>query len=345
MVHIDDRNLPSPARGWAGTRARWRRIWPRASRTFRLDFHRQAPQVRKQLLSDIRWAFEAADPAAPVRCGSFAASDHAKLPYRLWLPPHPKAILLLLHGAFDYSGAFDEIGPKIAAQGMAAFAYDQRGFGATNSRRHWCGRKRLVEDVGDAVAYLRARFGALPVFIVGESMGAAVAVHAAATNEDLDVAGIVLAAPGAVAGSIRRLLASLFVGVLNFFAPRSEITVERLSASELVPAAAIRLLFDPLVLRAVRPNMAFGLLELATTAVDEARNVTLPTLTMVGSREKFLNVNCIAQLHRLLAGEKSWCNFEGGPHLLLHWVRRDEVLDKVFSWLDARIARVQQPQH
>jgi alpha-beta hydrolase superfamily lysophospholipase len=333
MVQVDGRDAVPVDQRAAGILSRW----SRKRNAFRIGFHQRAPRAPKQSLREIRWALDAVDPATSVFCGSFPASDRASVPYRLWPAENPAALVLLLHGAFDYAGAFDEIGPKIAARGMTAFAYDQRGFGATRSRRHWCGRKRLVEDVCDAVAWLRNRFGDLPIFIVGESMGAAVAVHAAAGERGLDVSGIVLAAPGAVTGAFRRLAASLLVRMLNFFAPKSEIVVERLRTGELAPAAAIRLLCDPLVLRGIRPKMAFGLLDLAATAVDDAGKVRLPTLTMVGSRENFLNTNCIARLHGALAGEKTWRFFEGGPHLLLHWMRCDEVLAEVLSWIEARM--------
>jgi acylglycerol lipase len=309
--------------------------WSRARGAFRVAFHRNAPRTRKQSIGDVRWSLEASDPATALLSGRFQASDHAAVPYRLWPAAAPRAVVLLLHGAFDYSGAFDDIGPKFAARGITAFAFDQRGFGATRSRRHWCGRQRMVKDVEDAIGYIRTRFGELPLFIVGESMGAAIAVNAAAKG--VDVSGIVLAAPGAIAGGIRRLFASAVVRLIEFFAPRSEITVERLSARELGASAAIRLLCDPLVLRGIRPRMAFGLLELAAAAVDAARKVTVPALTMVGSKEDFLRTKCIAQLHRALAGDKTWLEFEGGPHLLLHWQDADKVLAEVFAWLDGRI--------
>ncbi|MGD0143977.1 MAG: alpha/beta fold hydrolase [Rhizomicrobium sp.] len=265
------------------------------------------------------------------------------MPYRLWPAAHPKGIVLLLHGAFDYSGAFDDIGPKFAARGLTAFAYDQRGFGATRSRRHWCGRKRMVEDAIDAVSYIRTRYGSLPLVIVGESMGAAVAVHAAASAPNLDISGLVLSAPGAVAGAFRRMFVSLLIRLIDRFVPDGELTIERMSARELTPAAAIRLLCDPMVLRGVRPRMAFGLLELAATAVDAARKVSVPALTMVGSKEDFLRTKCIAQLHKLLAGDKTWREFEGGPHLLLHWQNGSEVLCAVLAWIDARIGRAASP--
>src|SRR5262245_8921979 len=137
----------------------------------RLGFRRIASRRERQRAEDWRWSLAALDPSANLVCGAFPTSDGKVAPYRLWRAAAPRGLVLLLHGAFDYSGAFDEIGPKLAAQGLTALAFDQRGFGATRSRRHWCGIKRMTLDVADALAFLRSRFGALPVFIVGESMG------------------------------------------------------------------------------------------------------------------------------------------------------------------------------
>jgi hypothetical protein len=59
---------------------------------------------------------------------------------------------------------------------------------------------------------------------------------------------------------------------------------------------------------------------------------------MMGSKEDFLRTKCIAQLFKSLAGEKTWMEIEGGPHLLLHWQNGDNVMAQIFHWLDARLA-------
>jgi acylglycerol lipase len=254
-------------------------------------------------------------------------------------PPRPR---LLLHGASDYSGAFDEIGPRFAERGITALAIDQRGFGATASRGRWRGKNRMIRDAIEAVGYLRTRYGAaLPVFILGESMGAALAVHAAARAPD--IAGIVLAAPGAISGTWRRLFGVTLTRVLGFFAPNARIVVERISAWDFTPGAAIRLLSDPMVLRRIRPGTLFGLFKLAWSAVDEAEHVRVSALTMIGSREDVVREACIARLHKNLAGPKDWAHFAGGPHLLLHWKHNDRVLDKVLGWMEARLAKPSAP--
>ncbi len=304
---------------------------------YRLGIAFSTPDERSSV-GDARWALAGSDPCARLRSGSFAASDGDAVPYRLWSVPKPRALVLCLHGASDYSGAFDEIGPRFTARGLAALAIDQRGFGATATRGRWRGKTRMIRDAVEAIDFLKRRFGAdLPVFILGESMGAALAVHTAARAPNLRLAGLVLSAPGAVSGTWRRLVGSTLTRVLRFFLPNAGIRIERLSAWDMTAAAAIRLLGDPLVLRHIRPAMLFGLFKLARSAVDEAEHVRIPVLTMVGSKEDLLREACIARLHQGLAGDKLWAHFAGGPHLLLHWKHNDRVLEKVFAWIETRL--------
>ncbi|HEY0107732.1 MAG TPA: alpha/beta fold hydrolase [Rhizomicrobium sp.] len=304
---------------------------------FRLGFEFWPPADAPSA-ADARWLLAGADPSVHVLTGSFAASDGDPVPYRLWAAQAPRALLLLLHGASDYCGAFDEIGPRFAARGMTALAIDQRGFGATRSRGTWCGTRRMIADAVEAVAFLRARFGAdLPVFLLGESMGAALAVSVAARAPQLGLAGIVLAAPGAVSGTLRRLFGTALTRVLRFFLPHASIVIERISAWDFTAGAAIRLLGDPMVLRRIRPSILFGLFKLARGAVEQAKLVNIDALTMIGTREDVLREACIARLHRNLGGPKAWAAFAGGPHLLLHWKHNDRVLSQVFSWVEKRL--------
>lgn len=309
------------------------------SGVYRVAFEFVSPEDRRSV-DDARWSLAMMDPSARVRSGSFKASDGEDVPYRLWRAEKPRAMVLLLHGATDYCGAFDEIGPQFAARGLTALAIDQRGFGATATRGSWDGKGRMIRDAIDAVRYLRNRFGDVPpIFIVGESMGAALAVHVASRAPDLNLAGIVLAAPGAISGMWRRWFGSMLTRVLRFFAPRSGIVIERISAWEFTPGSAIRLLSDPMVLRRVRPATLFGLFKLSRSAVDEAEHVRVPSLTMMGGKEDLLREDCIKRLYGNLAGDKQWTRFRNGPHLLLHWKNRDKVLSRVFGWIDGQLTR------
>jgi len=287
-----------------------------------------------------RWSLVAHDPSTPMRSGGFAASDGETIPFRLWPAKNPRALVLLLHGALDYCGAFDELGPQFARRRLSALAIDQRGFGATSTRGRWVGRDRMIRDVIEAVIFLRMRYGCeLPVFVVGESMGAAVAVLSAVRAPDLDLAGLVLAAPGAVSGLWRRIVGSLVTRLFSFVLPNGGFRIERVSAWDHAPSAAIRLLTDPMVLRQIRPATLVGLFKLSNSAVDSAQHVRVPVLTMVGERDDILRLGCIRRLHDGLAGEKQWAYFPGAPHLLLHWKNNDRVVQLVLDWICNRLNR------
>ncbi|HLO79232.1 MAG TPA: alpha/beta hydrolase, partial [Magnetospirillum sp.] len=66
------------------------------------------------------------------------SADGVRLPMRGWMPHGaPRAVVLALHGMNDYSNFFDEPGQYLAAKGIAAYAYDQRGFGRAPRAGTW----------------------------------------------------------------------------------------------------------------------------------------------------------------------------------------------------------------
>ena len=75
-------------------------------------------------------------PQVPaIENGDFIARDGLRLPLRHWDAQNPKAVIVALHGMSDYSEAFDMPGPWWAFNGIAVYAYDQRGFGGDQRNR------------------------------------------------------------------------------------------------------------------------------------------------------------------------------------------------------------------
>lgn len=275
---------------------------------------------------------------ASVYRGEFRANDNYSLPYRLWLPRAPRCVLLFMHGACDYSGAFDAIAPTFARQGFAVAAYDQRGFGQTRTRGKWAGSRRLARDMGAAVSYFKRRVPDVPIIVVGESMGAALSVRASAEGQIDGIAGMVLVAPGALGCMVRRTAYTLAARVMQALGARADFFVERVNCDDLASDAAIRLLADPLVVRRITPTLLGGLVKLGTRAFDVAPDVNVPTLTLVGTREDVSPLSSIRGLHKRLKGDAAFREFDGGPHLLLHWRERDRVLETIGEWIESRLA-------
>jgi acylglycerol lipase len=277
-------------------------------------------------------------PNACVYRGEMTTRDAYALPYRLWLPAAPKGAILMVHGVCDYAGAFDSIAPAFAKHDYAVLAFDQRGFGRTRTRGKWAGTRRLARDIGEAASFLAHRVPGIPTFVVGESMGAALTVRASAERHLTAAAGLVLVAPGALGCSARRLTFGLITRALMALGARADLFIERIRCDELSSDAAIRLLADPLILRRITPSLLGGLVKLGTRAYDLAPLVDVPTLTLAGTSEDVSPLACIRGLQRRLPGDATLREFDGGPHLLLHWRERDVVVDAIVAWIDEHVA-------
>src|SRR5207237_2585691 len=143
-------------------------------------------------------------PVPHVSETGFVAADGAVLPLRKWLPPRDRgggearAVILALHGFNDYSNAFDGPGEIWSKEGIATYAYDQRGFGAAPERGFWPGRAALAADATTAAQVLRCLYPRVPLYLLGDSMGGAVAVIAMTGESGTpvpDVDGSILTAP------------------------------------------------------------------------------------------------------------------------------------------------------
>ena len=86
--------------------------------------------------------------------------------------------MLALHGMNDSRDAWEIPAPDFADAGIAVFAPDQRGFGATAARGFWPGAEALTDDArDDGAAAARRAIPARRLILLGESMGAAVLLH------------------------------------------------------------------------------------------------------------------------------------------------------------------------
>ena len=122
--------------------------------------------------------------------------DGARLGLQHWDPVgDPWAVIVGVHGMNDYSNAFHLAAPWWASQGVATYAFDQRGFGRSPDRGVWGGDALMTEDLRAFVAVIRARFPHATIAVVGESLGGAVAIEAFASDRPPAADRLILAAP------------------------------------------------------------------------------------------------------------------------------------------------------
>lgn len=285
-----------------------------------------------------------------------AMADGTTLPARVWLPPSGTATrraILALHGLNDSRDAWALPAPVLAAAGFAVVAPDQRGFGATASRGRWPGAAALVADARDAVRAVHARFPGVPLTVMGESMGGAVALLLAtpdagppanaspgdAPDADPDdaVDGTVLLAPAVWDRAQIGLVLTASLWAAASLAPAHELTGRelplRIAATD-NRDALLALIHDPLTLRATRLDVLAGLTDLMDRAAATAPRVRGRVLILDGGRDQLVPPAATAATWARLPASARRGFYPAGFHLLLRDRDRALPTGDILAWLD-----------
>jgi alpha-beta hydrolase superfamily lysophospholipase len=260
-------------------------------------------------------------------------------PARLWEPAGTvRAQLLALHGFGDHKGAFDGLGAFLAGHGIRTLAYDQRGFGEQPDRLFWSGPEALAADLVRAVERLRRERPGLPVLVLGESMGAAVALLALAGPGAPELDGVVLVAPAVWGGTT---LAPLYRGLMHGLAaalPGLRLSGRGLPVRAAEDAGLLRALArDPLYIREPTAASVAGLIELMDRARAAGPALAAPTLVLVPGRDDIVPAAVqISFAATLGTPDCRLIRYPEARHLLLRDSGRERAWADLLAWLERR---------
>src|SRR6185437_15040261 len=221
------------------------------------------------------------------------AADGTPLPLRVWLPAgKPRAVILGLHGFNDYSNAFTGPARSLAKDGIATYAYDQRGFGEAPLRGRWPGQRQLTDDLATASRLVRAQHPDVPLYLLGESMGGAVVISAvtgATGTPPPEADGIILVAPAMWGRDTMNVFERSALWTGDAFFPSMTLTGRGL---KIMPSDNIemlrRLARDPLVIKETRVDTIKGLVDLMGTALAAAPHIRVPMLLLYGAHDEIV---------------------------------------------------------
>jgi acylglycerol lipase len=280
-------------------------------------------------------------PLASLQDDRFVTADGAELPLRRWLPDgKPRAVILALHGFNDYSNAFAAPAAGLVGQGVAVFAYDQRCFGQSPLRGRWAGQETMTDDAILAATLLRRRYPDVPVYLLGESMGGAVAILATTRAAPAPVDGVILSAPAVWGRDTMNVFerAGLYLAGLL---PPMKFSGRNIPFVEVHPSdnfAVLRALgADPLVIKETRTDALTGLVDLMSAALTAAPRLEIPALILYGAHDDLIPHGAVTrfveQLPAAARERQRIAYYPDGYHLLLRDLQADAVLHDIASWI------------
>jgi alpha-beta hydrolase superfamily lysophospholipase len=268
--------------------------------------------------------------------------DGYELPLTAWKPPgEPGSMVLALHGFNDYRNAFAMPGKFLADHGVLVIAYDQRGFGETAQRGIWPGGEQLAADTATLSRLLCAKYPQLPLYLLGVSMGGAVAINAA--QDSNCVKGIILVAP-AVWGwqSMPWWQTSLLWSVAHVY-PGLTLSGKGLDITPSDNSEMLRALGrDPLVIKETRVDTIYGLTDLMEAAYQDGASLGGAALLLYGEHDEIIPPDPTCGLLASLPGGngRRWraVLYPEGYHMLLRDLQAVAVYRDILAWLDNPLA-------
>lgn len=110
--------------------------------------------------------------------GNFTGDGKINLYYQTWFPQwQPQAVLVLVHGLGSHSGTFKNIVQALVPQGFVVYGFDLRGHGRSpGARGHINDWSEFRQDLSCFFRFIASQQKQIPYFLLGHSLGAAIAL-------------------------------------------------------------------------------------------------------------------------------------------------------------------------
>ena len=270
--------------------------------------------------------------------------DGYELPLTTWRPEaEPQAVVLALHGFNDYRNAFTDVAPALTAAGIQVYAYDQRGFGETKQRGIWPGSERLQQDAAITSELLCKKHPGIPLLLIGESMGGAVAMLMLENATANCVDGVVLVAPAVWGWRSMPLWQQSALWLAAHTWPAKKLSG---SGLDIMASDNIEMLRaqgrNALIIKETRIDTMYGLTELMESALLSSSQLTTPALILYGERDEIIPAKPVCEMFSALSVQRqaNWrlALYPEGYHMLTRDLQADVVLNDMVAWLQNRQA-------
>ena len=272
---------------------------------------------------------------------------HFSIPVKVWKTPtqNYRGLVIAIHGLTMHSGTYESMAKNLNNLGYLVIAPDLRGFGqwmqthTKGSQLQSVDYEASYEDVLRVITFAQEKYPNLPTFILGESLGADIALRIAGSQK-FDLKGIILSAPAIVGKA--PVIASVVLSELPkvMVNPKHEINVspflsKYIANDENIIQGTVN---DPLVRKNLTVIDLLATLKTLTSSLSYARNINkeLPVLILQGSQDALVNpkgVNKLVDTLKVKDQTVKWFPSQG--HLLLETnCAKAETLLALDTWVE-----------
>lgn len=271
---------------------------------------------------------------------TFDGVGGVRIVYDVWMPDTtPRGVVVLAHGYGEHARRYDHVAEAFGQAGLAMYALDHRGHGRAGGKRvrvrHM---KEFVADYRTLVLTARKENPGIPLIVLGHSMGGGIAfAYGVAHPDEYDL--MVLSGPAIAAHtgvSKAKAILGKAVGSILPDLPIEQIDADYVSRD---PKVVADYKADPLVYRGKIPaGIGKALLVVGETMERKAPGITAPLLVVHGEDDQLVSAEGSRRLVECIGSTDVELKvYPELYHEVFNEPERDQVLDDVTSWIQARL--------
>lgn len=263
------------------------------------------------------------------------AADGVRLAGQAWLPPAPRAVIALVHGIAEHSGRYAWLAERASRRDLALVAIDLRGHGRSPGERSFVERfDDYLLDVDVLLEWVRELAGPVPTFLMGHSMGGAIALRWIAQRRE-PMAGLILSSAALKIGAdVPRLLLAL-APLLSRWLPHLRGTRIDPALISRDPVQVAAYVADPLVsLKAPPARTGAELLAAMEANRRAAADLALPLYVFHGDADRLTDPAGSREVFDAWGGaDKMLRIWPGSRHETLNDLDREAVAGELLDWV------------
>ena len=244
-----------------------------------------------------------------------------------------RAVCVIVHGLCEHQGRYDYLAEKMHEMGFGTYRFDHRGHGRSEGERtYYDDFNQLLDDVNVVVDMAVSENSALPVFLLGHSMGGFAVALYGAKYPNKNLRGII------TSGALTQDNAGLISGVPKGLEPHQKLPNELGAGVCSVLEVVDWYGKDPYNTQTFTTGLCYAICDGVAWFKTAVKDFTYPVLMLHGEKDGLVSVQDTYDFFAAASSTDRQMKIYGGLyHEIFNEYCRDEVISDTLRWMRRRL--------
>lgn len=252
-----------------------------------------------------------------------------------------KAACLLVHGLGAHSLWYEALARRLKIRRIFSLAYDQIGFGKRSNETLMM-KQQWLDDLNLCLDYLIEAVGDRPIVLIGNSMGAVIAMRAALARQGKDADALIMFSPGFDGNRQTFSLGYRVRAIANALLQPDKLMQLPYTTDDICREPQIKqwLATDADAKLQVTARTLLEILKLTEETKGMAKKLQCPTLMFTAGQEKIVNNQCNQEIFEKIAAPiKKHIHYADAWHDLMFDPVIDQLAEELSGFLNETVLK------